>query len=476
MAIYGLTDVGFLLKTLGVIRADLNARLRQAFGASLNLGDQSIIGQMTGIVAEHFAKIWELIEAVNASRDPDSASGAALEQICLLTGTLRPPATYSAVSLVLTGDATTVVPAARKITTLSTSIEFETDDAATITAVDPWADTTAYVVGDRVTHDDQVYQCSTAGTSHATTGPIGPPDFNHPDTNSAQAFSDITDGTVHWIYLGPGDGAVDVVASATDSGPKIAAAYDIRGEDAIVDTISGWLGVINLLDASVGSDAATDAQLRILREQELASGGSSPIDALKAELLEVPGVVAVTIFQNVDDVTDADGIPPHSIEALVRGPETPDADFDQSVFDALLAGVAAGIKTHADPAGTPVTGTATDSEGTEHDMAFSRPTEIEIYVDVELTKDPDAYPLDGDDQVKNAIVAFGDAQNTGKDVVASALIGAIFASVPGVLDVTLLQIDDAPSPSTSTTIAISKRQLAVFDTSRVTVASIDGVP
>lgn len=478
MAIYGLTDAGLVVKTIGVIRDDLNAALRQVFGASVNLGDESIIGQMTGIVSEAFAKVWELIEGVNSGRDPDAATGAALEQICLLTGTLRPPASYSAVGLILTGDDTTVVPASRKLVTLSTGIEFTTDSAGpvTITAVGPWVAATAYVAGDRVSSNGGVYQCTSAGTSHATTGPGPAPLFPDPDTAAAQDFNDVADGTAVWLYCGEGDGAVDVVAQASETGPKVAVAYDIRGEDAIVDVVAGWSGVVNPLDASVGNDAATDADLRILREQELQSGGSSPIDALRAELLEVPGVVATTIFQNVNDVTDGDGIPPHSIEALVRGPDAPDADFDQSIFDALLAGVAAGIRTHADPAGTPVTGTALDSEGTAHTMKFSRPTNVNIWVDVELTKDPDNYPSDGDDQVKLAIVEYGDAQNTGKDVVASALIGAIFAAVPGILDVTLLQIDDAAAPSTSTTIPISLRQLAVFDTSRITVVSIDGVP
>jgi hypothetical protein len=180
------------------------------------------------------------------------------------------------------------------------------------------------------------------------------------------------------------------------------------------------------------------------------------------------------VFFNNTDVTDADGIPPHTVEALVRGPEAPDAEFDQSIFDALLAGVAAGIRTHGSGAGL-VTGFATDDAGTEHVMKFTRPTEVPIYVDLTVVKDPDEYPVDGDDQIKEAIVAYGDAQNTGKNAVASRIIAAAFG-VAGVLDVTACLIDVAPGPVASTTIAISLRQLAVFDTSRVSVTSGDGVP
>ena len=88
-----------------------------------------------------------------------------------------------------------------------------------------------------------------------------------------------------------------------------------------------------------------------------------------------------------------------------------------------------------------------------------------------LTKDiddPTLYPVDGDAQVKAAIVAYGDAQKCGKDVVASRLSAAAF-TVPGVGDVTDIDIGLAPAPASGATLVITKRQLAVFDTSRITV-------
>lgn len=51
----------------------------------------------------------------------------------------------------------------------------------------PWASSTAYTVGQRVSHSSNVYQCTVAGTS-GTTGPSG-------------TGSSITDGTVTWEYI-----------------------------------------------------------------------------------------------------------------------------------------------------------------------------------------------------------------------------------------------------------------------------------
>jgi uncharacterized phage protein gp47/JayE len=460
MTTYGLTTEGLVIKTLDVVREDLNTALRAAFGSSINLGDKSIFGQIVGILSERLSLLWELTEVVNSSQDPDKATGSALEALCLLTGTFRPAATYSAVTLTLSGTSTTVVPTNSIVSTDSTEVQFTTTDSATITALTAWVALTPYTVGDRVTNSDMTWECITGGTSAASGGP---------DTEDDD---DVTDGTVHWTFMGNGDGAADVLARATETGPVEAFARDIT---TIVNQISGWESVINLEDANTGRDIATDGELRLLREQELATGGSTPINALRAELLEVPDVEAVTIFVNNSDTTDDDGIPPHSIEALIRGPESPTAEFDQSIFDALLAGVAAGINTYADPGGSPVTGTATDDEGTDHTMNFSRPTEVPIYVIITLVVNPDEYPSDGDDQVKEAIVTWGDSQDTGKNAVSSRIAAAAF-DVEGVLDVVTCYIDDAPAPASETTVQISLRELATYDTTQITVATSEDVP
>ncbi len=475
MPTYGLTTEGFITKSLDTIRNEIGVALQQVFGASIRLDDQSILGQLVGIIAERLALLWELADAVNSGQDPDAATGARLEQLCLLTGTIRPSATYSAVVLTLTGDPSTVVPGGSKVATASTGDEFALDDDATLVAVDPWADTTAYAVGDRVTANGNVYECYVAGTSHTSgTGPDAePPSFFHAN-GSEQDQNDIADGagTLRWVYCGEGTAAVDGVAYAVNSGVVTGAAYDLS---EIVNQVAGWDGVTNLSDADTGRAIATDAELRALREQELAAGGSSPINALRAELLRVPDVEAVSIFQNVDDTTDADGLPPHSVEAVVRGPDAPSAEFDQSIFDALLAGVAAGIKTASATGATTVTGTATDDQGTAHAMTFSRPTNVPIYIDIDVTVDEDTFPEDGDDQIKEAIVAWGEAQATGKNAVASAIIAQCF-SITGVLDVTQCFIDDAPSPASSATVAISNRQLATYSTTNIAVTVTGGTP
>lgn len=453
MTTYGLTTDGLIVKTLNVIRDELNQRMRDAFGKSIKVDDRSILGQINGIISEIAALVWELGEAVNSSQDPDKATGAALDALCTLTGTFRPPASYSTVTLTLTGTDASVIPEGSTAKTASTSVKFETTNACTITVVPAWVTLTAYVLGDRVTNGGNVYQCVVAGTTGAT----------GPSTTDIT----ITDGTVTWTYLGAGTAAVNVLARATATGPLVAWARDISEIDTAV---TGWSGVINLLDATTGRNAASDEELRQLREAELAGAGNTPINSLRADLLRLENITSVTVFVNNTDATNVDGMPPHSVEALVRPVSPPPTGFDQTIFDTLLANVAAGIAT----TGT-ITGTSTDSQGTVHTLKYSQPTEVPIYLIVDVTKDARYYPADGDTLIKQAIVTWGDAQSTGKDAVASAVTAQAF-KIDGVLDVTSVKLGVAPSPTLSVAIPISLREIATYDTSRIIVNSIDGTP
>lgn len=193
-------------------------------------------------------------------------------------------------------------------------------------------------------------------------------------------------------------------------------------------------------------------------------------------------MTAAHVFHNDTDVTDSDGVPPHTVEALVQG------GADQDIIDLLGEEVVSGINTYGSGAGA-TTGTHVDSEGVSETVNFTRPGLITIYVDVTLTKDPATYG--GDAAVKAAIAAYGQTQGIGDDAVAARIgssifpvfsVGTLVQGVKGVLDVprsgslggTLIKV--TATPTADTTITITTRQLATYDTSRVTVHASNGTP
>jgi uncharacterized phage protein gp47/JayE len=449
MTTYGLTAEGFFPKTLDVCLAEIEAAFQVQFGASINLAPRSFLGQLAGLIAEREALGWELDLAIYRAFDPDAAVDDALDAIAAITGSIRESATHSLVTMTMVGTPGTVLSAGRIVSVVTLESKFETLLSATITAAAAWTISTAYSLGQFVTNAGKVYYCITAGVSAGAGGP----------TTTA---TDITDGTVHWKFMGTGTGMVQVDAEAQVTGPIVA----IAGTLSVIETpVGGWNSAINLLDAELGRDIESNADFRARRADEVTGQGNSTIDAIRAGVLRrVPSVTTCIVFQNTTLVTDGDGLPGKSVEVLVRGGD------DQDILEAVFAEVSAGIETYGG-----VSGTVVDSAGNSHTVKFSRPTELDVYVVADVLKVAADFPADGEAQIKAALVALGDSYPIGLDVYANRLRVPVFA-IAGVLNVTGMKIGLAPAPATEATIAATSRQLAVFDTSRITVNLSNGTP
>lgn len=452
MPTYGITATGFLPKVLTDIQNDLRTAWRAAFGATALTTPQSVGGQVIDIMSERFAELWEALQTVYSSEDPDNAEEASLEKVCSLTGTVRLLAAYSTVTLTLCGTPATVIPAGSVVSTGLNGTQFKTLADATIVAVPVWTATTVYAIGQRVYQPvgpfKLIYQCDQAGTSAGSGGP----------SSTAQ---NIVDNTTRWDYIGASDGApggaIDVAAKAVLTGARTAPALEL---DTIDTPVSGWRTVTNILDAVLGRDQETDAALRLRRANELSKSSGGPVEAIKAALLKVSGVTAVFVFENTTDAVDGDGLPPHSVEALVLG------GTDAAVAAAIFASKAAGILA----SGT-TSVVVTDSMGLNHTINFTRPTTIPIHVRVDVVKLPADFPADGSTQIKNAIVA--DPYPIGKNVTAARVEKNVW-TVAGVLDVLLTYIGTASPAISAVSINITPRQLATFSVANVTVNLSDG--
>jgi len=123
---YGVTSDGFVIKRLSVIWEEINDAIKLAWGAGVNLSDDSPLGQLVGIFAEREALVWELAQAVYDSMYPDSSSNVSLDNVCAIIGVERLPASRSTVTASLTGTAGVTVPAGSIVSTNPLSNRFYT--------------------------------------------------------------------------------------------------------------------------------------------------------------------------------------------------------------------------------------------------------------------------------------------------------------------------------------------------------------
>ena len=195
------------------------------------------------------------------------------------------------------------------------------------------------------------------------------------------------------VLDGAGNGSVFV--SAINTGPIIA----LSGSITEIDTpVTGWASVVNNTDAQVGTNEETDVSLRARRQLSISRDAQSIIDAIFSGVANIPGVTQTTVLENDTNITDANGLPPHSFQVLVVG------GIDSDIADIIWLKKPAGIFSFGS-----TTIEILDSQGIPHDISFSRPTIVDIYVEVDIT--PFAkYPANGDDLIKQAIVDYANGE------------------------------------------------------------------
>lgn len=454
---FGLSVDGLAIQDIDTVKARVEADFHDAFGADSDVTPESIDGQLIAILSEMYVELWEGIQAVYAGFDPSQNSGDAQDAIAQITGTIREAATPSTVIVTAcsNNDADNVpsgsqfsIPSAGTLFESTTSI-----DTQLHIAYSTLAGGAAVVAGDRYYTEPSVgvyntFQAEVSGV------------IDTPPETPVGTGTGIVDGTVTWEFVGIGRCTAEVACESVETGPQQGLARTIT---QIETPITGILSAMNLLDATLGTNEETDAELRIRREDELRTAGNATVDSIRVHVLTVSGVTMCRVLENTTDVTDGNGLPAHSVCVVVLGGATD--DIAAAVFTK-----AAGIATYGNTSTTVV-----DEAGDSHTVSFYRPTEVPIYIINHVSYDVAAWPEDGADQIALAQVTFGDRSVTGKDAVSRAL-GAQGFAIPGVLNIQPCYIGTAPAPASETTITISPLQIATYDTSRISCVATPGTP
>jgi hypothetical protein len=117
--------------------------------------------------------------------------------------------------------------------------------------------------------------------------------------------------------------------------------------------------------------------------------------------------------------------------------------------------------------------TIRDSNDTNQVVHFSRPESLYAFIIATKTLySEEEFQESGDDAIAEALLQYGNSVGIGKDFLIQRFIGPV-VSVPGVGSVVLQiavlsDLGDTPS-YVSTNIAVTPRQVLVFDSSRIQV-------
>lgn len=392
MSNFGFTPSGFVPMLIGDIEQAQSAAMWATVDPNFDMSADQPIGQMASVQAQIGAQLWELLAVVYSGLNPNNAEGMILDGDCAYTGTLRLDPTYSTVigTLVLAAGANIPVGA------------------------------TANVSGQPLNTWVLLGPCDTTG-----------------NLLSGSAIISAGGGT----YLG--------LFQSTTTGPNIVNPGQLT---VITAAITGWTSINNVNGTLViGTNVETDAALGNRRETELSSSGAGTNPSMQAALEKVQGVLKAYVFENDGDTTDGNGVPPHSVHALVYDGVVP-AATNQTIAEAIWSNKASGGGTYG-----ATSFTVTDSTGTgTHIINFDRATITRTYHAVTVQKDSTFDVVNGPTAVKNALVAWW-ASIMGLNVPMNRvrLENQPF-NVQGVIDVTAYALDVTATPTATANLPASQ--------------------
>lgn len=452
---FGMDSTGFTKKSLADIKTSLEEEITAVFGP-INSSPESVFGQIIGVFAEAESELWDLAEAVYLSQYPVSAEGVQLDNAVDLTGITRLEASSSFATAIFEGTEGTIIPVGSQIKQLNTNELFENATPLTITK----NNVLQIVITVNSVQDSTDYSVTIDGTLNEITSDASATEEEIIDALKVEIQANMTDhsvsvnpaGTILTVYIT--DKTTSFTADKSSlldmdiwspqivfSVNKGALSVPANSLTTIETPVSGWNDVDNLKVGQLGRDDESDDDLRIRRKQSLRVSGAATVPAIEARLFqEVDGVDAVIVVENRTDITDSEGLPPHSFEAIISGGQT------QDIVDKLWEIKPAGIQTYGSESGQVL-----DSQGILQTLYFSRPVDKYVHMEIEISLyDEEQFPTDGVNAIKQAIVDFGDTFNTGDDLIVQRFYTPIY-TIPGILDIVSLKFGITENPGDSVT-------------------------
>ena len=469
MADYGLTPEGFKQKRLTDIIQSMGSRIADQLGVQISTEANSVFGQLIGVFSYEIADLWEQAAQVYGAMYPHTASGVSLDNASALAGISPIQAEKTTVICTCYGTSGTLIPYGSQIG--SQNLTFEC------------AETSAYIDSSKASYVGisvpsvvvgGTYSVTINGTVYSYTAIAGDtPSLVLTGIGNQISVAGITatiNNDVLEISTDDQQDTFSVIASATLNIDSVGSPIKFSCTEVgaitpaigtlttIITNYTGWESVNNLVPANVGRNAESDTELRQRWNSSLYTRSVAMTDSIASALLLLNGVTSATVYENETDSTDADGRPPHSIEAVVSGG---DAD---AIGLAIWQKKSAGIDTYGSQSVS-----VTDSQGFSHTINYNRPFAIDVWLDIAVVEYPEeSLPADASTRIVDAVMNYGKSLTVGNDVILQRFMGEIYRNVPGIGYITVTASTDGVTYSSSN-ITISAREIAVFDSTKVQV-------
>ncbi|MDQ0202468.1 baseplate J/gp47 family protein [Pectinatus haikarae] len=179
----------------------------------------------------------------------------------------------------------------------------------------------------------------------------------------------------------------------------------------------GWTAVNNLVPAVVGDPIETNEELKERQSISVAIPSQNMVNSLIAGIASISGVNRSKVYDNDSNTTDSNGIPGHSVAAVVEG------GLDANIGEQIYLRKGPGSGTYGN-----TTIVYTNDDGLQNDIRFFRPTYISVDANITIYAST-GYSSTVLDTIKSNIESYIENLDIGYAVSITGIIAAITKAI-----------------------------------------------
>lgn len=476
---YGITESGFVKKSYSEIYDDIRANLIAALNVDVSQNPQGVMNVIVATFAERLASLWNVAEDAYYSSYPGTAKGTALDMACSLGGVIRKTAKktlYRVSAAITSGEPLTILDGTQAAITQNNITRYVTAKGDTTISKMYANSFLVSCAGATSGQTVKVQLDSAVSVSITATGTLS--------TDNAALLSALQAMISEFLpydYMSYSGGILIICTDYknhvllnenltigqftglftfednTDGPKSYSGAIEIEG-------VLPSVGTLSCETTAIGRNYETDDELRERYYTGIYYRGCASASAIRAAILEVPGVLGCSVVENSTNST-VSSQPAHSVAPYI---DVGTADL-QTIGRAIYDTLSAGISTYGSRS---IVVYDYAAEGVKT-IYYSNPSTIAVYVKITLTDNGQSLPSDYEDLAKELFM-----QNVGSPTINEGVsLQRIAAEITsGIANVVYTEIEcNTDGTSTYDLHYLTAEMTAkyTFALARITVATAD---